>query len=66
MKLPNPLSPSAMSALERRRALCAILARGVLRLAQSSELSADAGESSLHIPTGQSGDATPTNGELHE
>ena len=60
MKRPNPLPPSAMSAMERRAELCGILALGVVRLKQrqSSELSDGDGESSLHFPPDQSGHAT--------
>ena len=56
----NPLSPALMSPLERRAALCRILALGLVRLRarQSSKLSGHTGESSLHFPAGQSGHAT--------
>jgi hypothetical protein len=51
----NPLSPSLMTPAERRRELCAILARGVVRLHMRQAQTADhAGESSLHIRPGQS------------
>jgi hypothetical protein len=54
--LSNPLSPALMSALERRTALCAILALGVVRLKQrnASQIAVDLGESSLHIRPEQS------------
>ncbi|AZQ69681.1 hypothetical protein EF888_11190 [Silicimonas algicola] len=55
----NPLHPSHLSPLERRRELCAILARGLVRLRQSSGVSAGLGESSLHYAPDQSGHATP-------
>lgn len=57
----NPLHPRHLKPAERRSELCRILARGVLRLkrAQSSEVSATAGESSLHFPPDRSGHATP-------
>ena len=74
MKIPNPIDPDRLTAAERRAELCGLLARGLLRLraraatdapdhggaAQSSELSAGAGESSLHSPPDQCRHATPT------
>lgn len=55
----NPLNPNLMSAAERRAALCAILALGLVRLrARNSELSADTGEFPLHNSADQSGHAT--------
>ena len=62
MKRPNPLSPDQMTPAERRTALCAILALGLLRLRmkQSTALPQHIGERSLHYPPGQSGHATPT------
>jgi hypothetical protein len=56
----NALSPSALSPAERRAELCRILALGLVRLMQqqSSELSDETGESSLHFPPDQSGHAT--------
>ena len=59
---PNPLHPRRMKPLERRAELCAILARGLvrLRLRQSTELSNDRGDSSLHFPPDRSGHATAT------
>jgi hypothetical protein len=56
----NPLHPRHMRPLERRAELCAILARGLVRLRQSSELSDGTRESSLHLPPDRSGHATPT------
>ena len=62
----NPLSPSLMSSGERRAELCRLLALGLIRLrarqagGQSSELSDETGESSLHFPPDRSGHATPT------
>ena len=55
----NPLHPRQMKPQERRAELCAILARGLvrLRLRQSTELSNDRGDSSLHFPPDQSGHA---------
>lgn len=54
----NPLSPTLMTPMERRAELCRILALGLLRLRQSTALSARDGESSLHFPPDQSGHAT--------
>ena len=53
--MPNPLAPALMTPTERRAELCRLLALGLvrLRLRQSSELSADTGESSLHSSTVQ-------------
>jgi hypothetical protein len=58
----NPYPAHLMSPMERRAALCAILALGLIRLRarQSSELSDCTGECSLHFPPDQSGHATPT------
>jgi hypothetical protein len=56
----NPLSPFHMAPAERRAELCRILALGLVRLMQrqSSELSDETGERSLHFPPGESGHAT--------
>lgn len=53
------LNPCHLSAVERRRELCAILAEALLRLrmGQSSEEIDDPRESSLHNPPHQSGHA---------
>ena len=53
----NPYSPSLMSPAERRRDLCAILARGLIRLGprDTAQLSLRTGESSLHSSREQSG-----------
>ena len=58
----NPLSPFKMSPTERRAELCRILALGLRRLhaRNASELSAIAGESSLHSLPDQRAHATPT------
>ncbi|MCG6116337.1 MAG: hypothetical protein MEQ84_14190 [Mesorhizobium sp.] len=58
----NPLAPSLMSAGDRRRELCAILAAGLVRLRsrQSSELSAGLENGLLDCPGDQSGHATAT------
>jgi hypothetical protein len=51
----NPLSPTLMTPTERRRELCAMLARGVIRLRmREKQLAERTGESSLHIRPGQS------------
>lgn len=57
MSGPNALSPFLMSPAERRAELCRILALGLVRLIQrqSSELSDDIGESSIHFPPVASG-----------
>ena len=61
MRIPNPLNPDRMTPQERRSELTRILALGLIRLRarQSSELSADLGESSLHFPPDRSGHAKP-------
>ena len=52
----NPLPPSAMRPLERRAALCRLLAAGLIRLhLREQQKAAAAGESSLHISAEQSG-----------
>lgn len=58
----NPLHPSHLRPQERRAELCRILALGLVRLIarQSSEVSATAGESSLHSVRPPSGHATRT------
>jgi len=49
MRMPNPLHPDRMTPAERRDELCAILARGLLRLrARDAEVSASHGELRLH------------------
>ncbi len=55
----NPLHPKHLTPAERRSELCNILARGLMRfrLQQSSEVSIDTGESSLHNSASQSGHA---------
>ena len=57
MAVMNPLSPALMTPMERRAALCAILALGLLRLRQRTypQHSEPTGESSLHLPREQSG-----------
>ncbi len=62
MKRPNPLAPCHLKPLERRAELCAILALGLRRLhaRNASELSANAGESTLHSPPDQKAYETPT------
>jgi hypothetical protein len=55
----NPYPAHLMTPQERRRALCAILAFGLIRLHQrqrdSGQRSDQTGESSLHFPPEQSG-----------
>lgn len=62
MKRPNPLPPENMSPAERRAELCAILGLGLVRLTrrQSTDLSGEPGDSSLHFPPDRSGHATAT------
>lgn len=61
MKRPNPLPPNQMTPAERRAALCALLALGLirLRLPDKSEVSAETGEFPLHNQADKSGSATP-------
>ena len=60
MKLPNPLHPRHMRPLERRAELCAILARGLIRLRMRDaiEPTDENGEFPLHNSADQSGHAT--------
>ena len=62
MRSPNPLNPRHLKPQERRAELCAILARGLLRLrlAQSIEVFGHNGDSSLHYSPDRGGHATPT------
>ena len=60
MKRPNPLNPNLMTPEQRRAELCAILALGLIRLRQSTELSDGRGDSSLRFPPDRSGHATAT------
>ena len=57
MSGPNTLSPNLMSPSERRAALCAILALGLLRLGQrnGTQIPEVTRESSLHFRPEQSG-----------
>jgi hypothetical protein len=66
MKRPNPLSPAMMSAAERRKELCSLLALGLVRLRQRNivQISDANGESSLHNSADQSIHATATNKEI--
>ena len=58
---PNTLPPDQMSPSERRRDLCALLARGLIRmkLRDQAELSGNTGEFRLHNSADQSGTAEP-------
>ena len=58
MKRPNALNPRHLTPLERRAELCALLALGLVRLCQLSQLSAGIGESSLHNPSDPNGHET--------
>ncbi len=57
----NALDPTHLAASERLDEIAEILAVGLMRLRgrQSSHLSADGGESSLHLPPDQSGAGSP-------
>jgi hypothetical protein len=59
----NPLHPSHLSAQERITEIAEILATGLMRLRakQSSQISRDLGESSLHTLPEQSGHPSPEN-----
>ena len=59
MKRPNTSPPDQMSPTERRAELCAILARGLIRLQmrEDSELSGSNREFRLHNSAEQSGTA---------
>ncbi len=53
--MPNPIHPQHLSPRERRRQVCAILARGVIRLRQrDAEAHADKGEIGLHFSPAES------------
>ncbi|PWG16079.1 hypothetical protein DFK10_13600 [Salibaculum griseiflavum] len=62
MKRPNPLSPTMMTAAERRAELCSLLALGLvrLRMRDRAEVSDDTGESGLHYSANEWRHATPT------
>jgi hypothetical protein len=57
MKRPNPLNPNLMKPIERRAALCSLLALGLvrLRMKENGEPSDEIGENSLHFPHQQNG-----------
>jgi len=61
IKMPNPVRPDRLSAQERRSEVCRLLSLGLIRLRarQSSEVSAETGESSLHNSAARSGHANP-------
>jgi len=52
-----------MTAAERRAELCAILARGIvrLRLRDATQVTGDKEKFGLHFPPAQSGHANPSN-----
>ena len=62
MRMPNPLHPDRLSPAERRAELCAIFARGLLRLrlGAAGEPSDHTGEIRLHNSVDRSRHATPT------
>lgn len=61
MSGPNPINPRHLTSDERRAEVCRLLALGLIRLRgrQSSQVFADAGETSLHFPPDRSGHANP-------
>ena len=63
MMRPNSLCPDQMSPTERRGELCALLARGLIRLRmhEEAELSGNTGEFQLHNSADQSGTAETAN-----
>ena len=58
---PNPTRPELLTSKERRDELCRLLALGLIRLRarESSEVSVETGENSLHNSARQSGHANP-------
>jgi hypothetical protein len=62
MKRPNPLAPDRLTSAERYAEVAEILAEGLVRLRarQSTELSANRGESRLDISPTRSGHARRT------
>jgi hypothetical protein len=62
IRRPNPLAPSAMTAVERRTELCSLLALGLARVMQREHAQHhdDIGEIRLHYPADRSVHATPT------
>jgi len=63
MHLPNPLHPGRMTAAERRAELCAILARGIvrLRLWDVTQIAGGREKFGLHFRPEQSVHANPSN-----
>jgi len=61
--MPNPLHPDRMPAAERRAELCAILARGIvrLRLRDATHVTGDREKFGLHFRPDRSGHANPPN-----
>ena len=61
MKRPNPLPPQLMTPAERRAELCALLARGLvrLRMGERGEVSEGNGDICLHCPATRSAHANP-------
>lgn len=56
----NPLPPHLMRPMERRAALCKILALGLvrLRMRDTARIADETGDFPLHFPADQSGHAT--------
>ena len=65
VEVKNPYPASRMTSTERRSEVCAILARGLLRLRARrwDAVSGRTGDLSLPIPPDQSGHATPATPE---
>jgi hypothetical protein len=65
MKCPNPLPSDQITPAERRAELCSLLALGLVRLhaRETSKISENIGEVSLHFLLKQSVHATPTRKE---
>ena len=61
-EMSNALDPALMTAAERLDEVAELLARGLIRLRvrQSSQVSADQGESCLDFPPDRSGHAEPS------
>ena len=64
MKIPNPIDPDHLTTRERLGEVCALLARGLVRLRQrAAEGDARRGDICLHLPGDRSRHATPTHEE---
>ena len=64
MKIPNPIDPDHLTTRERLGEVCALLARGLVRLRQrAAEDDARRGDICLHFAPERSRHATPTHEE---